>query len=124
MSRNSPLVVTAITTLIGSMLLSVVAAPSLVAEDWGRPGALAWSALVYSALFSIVLGNILWFTAISRVGPGRASLYTNLQPFVAAVFAVLVLSERLGTIQVVGGFVIALGLLLGHRRLLPAPPAE
>jgi len=79
---------------------------------------------VYSALPSIVLGNILWFTAISRVGPGRASLFTNLQPFLAAVFALLVLSERLGALQIGGGAVIAAGLLLGRRRALPAPPAE
>ena len=105
-------------------LLSIVSAPFLARQDWGRPGPLAWSSLVYSALPSIVLGNILWFTAINRVGPGRASLFTNLQPFIAAVFALLVLSEHLGALQVAGGFVIAVGLALGGRRPLPAPAAE
>ncbi|TMJ94979.1 MAG: DMT family transporter, partial [Actinobacteria bacterium] len=107
MRRHSPLAVAAVTTIIGSVLLSIVSAPFLARQDWGRPGPLAWSSLVYSALPSIVLGNILWFTAINRVGPGRASLFTNLQPFVAAVFALLVLSEHLGALQVAGGFVIA-----------------
>ena len=124
MGRHSPLVVTTVTTLIGAALLSVAAAPALARQDWGAPSGLAWGALVYSALPSIVLGNILWFTAISRVGPGRASLYTNLQPFLAAIFALLVLSERLGALQVAGGFVIATGLLLGRRRSVPAPLAE
>jgi drug/metabolite transporter (DMT)-like permease len=124
MGRHTPLVATAVTTLIGAVLLSVAAAPALARQDWGRPGALAWGSLVYSALPSIVLGNILWFTALSRVGPGRASLFTNLQPFIAAVFALLVLSERLGALQLAGGAVIAAGLLLGRRRPLPAPPAE
>jgi drug/metabolite transporter (DMT)-like permease len=124
MGRHSPLVATAVTTLIGAALLSVAAAPALARQEWGRPGAVAWSALVYSALPSIVLGNILWFTAISRVGPGRASLYTNLQPFLAAIFALLVLSERLGALEIAGGFVIAGGLLLGRRRPLPAPLGE
>ena len=124
MGRHSLLVATAVTTLIGASLLSAAAAPALARQDWSRPGGLAWSALVYSALPSIVLGNILWFTAISRVGPGRASLYTNLQPFLAAVFALLVLSERLGALRIAGGFVIAAGLLLGRRRPLPAPLAE
>jgi len=124
MRRHSPLAVAAVTTIIGSVLLSIVSAPFLARQDWGRPGPLAWSSLVYSALPSIVLGNILWFTAINRVGPGRASLFTNLQPFIAAVFALLVLSEHLGALQVAGGFVIAVGLALGGRRPLPAPAAE
>jgi drug/metabolite transporter (DMT)-like permease len=85
MRRHSPLAVAAVTTIIGALILSIVTSPFLARQDWGRPGALAWSALLYSALPSIVLGNILWFTAVHRVGPGRASLYTNLQPFVAAV---------------------------------------
>lgn len=54
----------------------------------------------------------------------RASLYTNLQPFLAAIFALLVLSERLGAFEIAGGFVIAGGLLLGRRRPLPAPLGE
>jgi drug/metabolite transporter (DMT)-like permease len=124
MGRTSPLVATSVTTLIGAALLCLAAAPALARQDWSRPGPLAWSALVYSALPSIVLGNILWFTAISRVGPGRASLFANLQPFLGAVFALLVLSEQLRALQIAGGFVIAAGLLLGRRRPLPAPPAE
>ena len=33
------------------------------------------------------LTNMLWFTAIDRVGPSRASLFANLQPFFGVVFA-------------------------------------
>lgn len=124
MTRNTPLVVTAVTTLVGAVLLAAASAPALAHQDWSNPGPLAWTSLVYSALPSIVLGNILWFTAVSRVGPGRASLFTNLQPFLAAIFAVLVLSERLGTLQLAGGAVIGAGLLIGRRRPLTAPPAE
>jgi drug/metabolite transporter (DMT)-like permease len=124
MRRHSPLVVTAVTTMSGAVLLTVVASPALLTQDWLQPGALAWGALLYSALPSIVVGNILWFTAMSRVGPGRAALFSNLQPFVAALFALLVLSERLGPLQVAGGLVIAVGLVLGRRRAVGAPPAD
>jgi drug/metabolite transporter (DMT)-like permease len=124
MSRHTPLVVTAVTTLIGAALLAVAAVPALVHQNWDRPEALAWGSLVYSALPAIVLANFLWFTAISRVGPGRASLYPNLQPFLGAIIALLVLSEGIGALEIAGGCVIAAGLLLGRRRPLPTPPAE
>ncbi len=35
-----------------------------------------------------------------RPAPNRASLYANLQPFLGAVFAVLVLSETMGSLQI------------------------
>jgi drug/metabolite transporter (DMT)-like permease len=68
-----------------------------------------------------VITNVLWFTAIDRVGPSRASLYANLQPFLGALFALLILSEQMTALQVVGGLAIAGGIALSRRR--PAIPA-
>lgn len=124
MKRNSPLVVNAVSALVGAALLAAMSATALAGESWGEPGALAWSALLYSALVSVVLGNVFWFTAIERVGPGHASLFANLQPFLGALFAVLVLTEPLGAGQLAGGCVIAAGIVLGRRTRLPTPPSE
>ncbi len=124
MRRNSPLVVNAVSALIGAALLGAVSGTVLAGQSWGEPGALAWGALLYSALISVALGNLFWFTAIDRVGPGRASLFANLQPFLGALFAVLVLSETLRAGQIAGGCVIAAGILLGRRARLTAPPSE
>lgn len=124
MRRHSPIVVNAISALVGAAMLAVASSMVLAHERWGETGALAWGALLYSALISIALGNVFWFTAIERVGPGRASLFANLQPFLGALFAVLVLSETLSRRQVAGGCVIAVGILLGRRTRLPAAPSE
>ena len=53
-----------------------------------------------------------------------ATLYTNLEPFLGAVFALLVLSERLHTLQLIGGLVIASGIVLGGRVKLSTPPID
>jgi drug/metabolite transporter (DMT)-like permease len=71
-----------------------------------------------------VIGNVFWCTAIDRVGAGRSALYANLQPFLGAVFAVLVLSETLHALQIVGGLVIASGIALSGRIRLSAPPTN
>ena len=72
--------------------------------------------------------NVLWFTAIRRVGPSRATLFANLQPFLAVLFAVVLLSEGLGALQVAGGVFIGAGILIGRIRPTrpdPVPsPAE
>jgi drug/metabolite transporter (DMT)-like permease len=67
------------------------------------------------------LTNILWFTAIDRVGPSRATLVANLQPFLAALFAVVLLSETITVVQVLGGAAIAVSLVLARRRPVAEP---
>jgi drug/metabolite transporter (DMT)-like permease len=124
MKRHTPLQVNAVSCLIGGFLLCLAAIPWFVGEAWTRPPTLAWGALAYSGLASIVLGNVFWFTAINRVGAGRSALYANLQPFLGAVFGLLVLSESLSTLQLAGGLVIASGIVLGRGVRLPTPPAD
>ena len=54
-----------------------------------------WVAFAFAVVGPLVLTNVLWFTAIDRVGPSRASLFANLQFFLAAVFGVILLSETI-----------------------------
>ena len=62
-----------------------------------------------------MLTNVLYFGAIDRVGPSHATLFTNLQPFVAAIIALLVLSEKLTKLEIAGGVAIACGIVLSRR---------
>ena len=64
-------------------------------QNYGAVSTLDWLALAYAIVGPLVLTNILWFKAIPDVGPSRATLFANLQPFVAVLFAVVLLSESL-----------------------------
>jgi drug/metabolite transporter (DMT)-like permease len=124
MRRYSPYRISAFMLLVGSVPLLASAFEQLIDQDWAELSALAWGAFVYSLFFSLVFTNILWFTAIDRVGAARASLYANLQPFLGAFFAVVVLSEKMGVIQIVGGLVIGGGILLARGAQPPAPSVD
>jgi drug/metabolite transporter (DMT)-like permease len=88
-------------------------------------GALVWIGFVFAVLGPLVITNLLWFTAIDRVGPSRASLFANLQPFLAALVALALLSEPITTVQIFGGVAIAGGIVLASRgRPVAVPPAE
>ena len=63
-----------------------------------------------------MLTNILWFTAVHRVGPSRATLFANLQPFFAALFALLILDEQITRLQIVGGFAVLAGIALARTQ--------
>jgi drug/metabolite transporter (DMT)-like permease len=124
MRRYSPYRISAFMLLVGSVPLLASAFRQLIDQDWSDLTTLAWGAFVYSLFFSLVFTNIMWFTAIDRVGAARASLYANLQPFLGAFFAVVVLSEEMGVIQIVGGLVIGGGILIARLAQPPAPSPD
>jgi drug/metabolite transporter (DMT)-like permease len=120
MSRYSPFRVSAVGLLLGGALLIVTAAPQIAGQDYDLPPRI-WLLFAATVVGALVITNVLWFTALDRVGPSRASLYANLQPFLGVLFAVLLLSEELTLLQVVGGLGIAAGIVLARgRRLIPA----
>lgn len=106
--------------VIGSIPLLVTAAPQIADQSWDLD-ALVWAGFAFAVLGPLVLTNFLWFTAIERVGPSRATLVTNLQPFLAALFAVALLSEELTWLQVVGGIAIGAALFAARPRPTPEP---
>jgi drug/metabolite transporter (DMT)-like permease len=120
MRRYSPYRISAVMLLAGCVPLFVTSAYQLVTQDWGDPSALAWAGLLYGLIFSLVVTNILWFTAIDRVGPSRAAVYANLQPFLGAVFALVILSEEFTPLQAAGGLVIGAGIVLSRFARPPA----
>ena len=123
MRRYSPYRISAVTASIGAVMLAVSGSWQLSRQSWDA-GGLAWGALLYGALAAVGLGNLLWFKVIRRVGPGRAAVYLNLQPFIGAVFALLVLSEGLKPLQLAGGAVVGAGIVLARTRPPAAPAAE
>ena len=100
---------------VAAVPLFLTGIPQLLDQRWDL-GALVWACFAFGVLGPLVLTNFLWFSAIERVGPSRATLVTNLQPFLAAIFAVALLSEDLSWLQIAGGIAIGLALVLARRR--------
>ena len=124
MRLYSPYRISAFVGLAGSVPLLLTGIAEIQQQDWDALGGLAWACFVYSLFFSLVFTNIMWFTAIDKVGAARASLYANLQPFLGAFFALVVLSEEMGSLQIAGGLVIGAGILLARRTRTPAPSQD
>jgi drug/metabolite transporter (DMT)-like permease len=123
MERYSPFRLSAVFLLIVCVPLFLLGTTQLESQDFDF-GALVWVGFAFAVLGPLVLTNLLWFTAIDRVGPARASLFANLQPFLAAIIALILLSEHLTMIQVAGGLAIGAGIVLSRRSQPPLEPAE
>jgi drug/metabolite transporter (DMT)-like permease len=124
MRRYSPFRISALVLVFGWLPLAVVSIPELTRQSFDHFTPLMWLAMAYAVVGPLFLTNILWFTAIDRVGPSRASLFANLQPFFAVLFALLLLSEHLNRWEVAGGVAIAVGIALERVRRSPPVPVE
>jgi drug/metabolite transporter (DMT)-like permease len=124
MRRYSPFRLSAVFLLAVTLALLVAGSRQLADQSF-HFGALVWVGFAFAVLGPLVITNLLWFTAIDRVGPSRAALFANLQPFLAALVALALLSEPITTVQIGGGVAIAGGIVLASRRgPVPVPPGE
>lgn len=123
MRKYSPFRLSSVFLAVVSVALALLAAPRLEAQSFDF-GGLVWVGFAFAVLGPLVLTNLLWFTAIDQVGPARASLFANLQPFFAAIVALLLLNEQLTRYQVAGGLAIGAGIVLSRERRPPMGPAE
>ena len=123
MRTYSPYRISAVVLTVMWVPLAVLASPQLADQELDL-GWRAWLSFAFAVVGPLVLTNVLWFTAVHRVGPSHASLFANLQPFLAALFALLLLSEPLSVWQIAGGAFIAAGILLAGRREAVAAPPE
>jgi drug/metabolite transporter (DMT)-like permease len=111
----SPYRISAVVLVIMCIPFVALSSPQIADQDYASLGALVWVGLAFAIVGPLFLTNILWFRSIGIVGPSRATLFANAQPFVAAIFAALILSEHLHWLQIVGGATILAGIVLERR---------
>jgi drug/metabolite transporter (DMT)-like permease len=121
MRRYSPFRISALVLALGWVPLALVSIPQLADQRY-HFGGWTWAGFGYAVVGPLFLTNILWFTAIDRVGPSRASMFAQMQPFFAVVIALVILSEHLNRWEIAGGVAIAAGIVLERWRRAPSAP--
>ncbi len=122
--RYSPLRILTWQMLLGTPMLVPFALPSLLTQDYAAITNTGWASLGYAVIFSGIVTNLLYFTAIGRVGASRAAMYQYIQSFLAVVFAVLLLGEPVRVLQLVGGVVVVGSVVLSRQRPVRARTPE
>jgi drug/metabolite transporter (DMT)-like permease len=115
MRRYSPFRISALVLAIGWVPLALTSIPQLRTQTTDGFGWKMWLSFGFAVVGPLFLTNILWFTAIDRVGAARATLFANLEPFFAVLFAVVLLSETLNAWEIAGGVAIGVGIVIERR---------
>lgn len=115
LGRYSPLKLTTWTMITGTVPLALICLPAILRQDWRAVSWLGWGALLFSALFAVVVGYLVWYTSVQRVGNARTVIYSNLTPVFAIVFAWFTLGSTLTWLQALGAVIVLAGLILSRR---------
>ena len=73
-----------------------------------------WLLLAYVVVLGTVVPFVLFVSALHHVPATRVTVIAMLEPVVAAIIAWVWLEEALGTIQILGGFIVLAGVVLAQ----------
>lgn len=123
LKRYTALQFSAITAIIGCILLFLIGLPNMTRIDWAGVSLGAYGAVIYSGLLSIGLAYIIWNYGIQTVGAVRTSAYQNLVPVLGLVFGVVLLNEELALMQYAGSALVIGGIILARWKQKAKIPA-
>lgn len=86
-----------------------------------RPAGWLWVACI--AVVSTVVASTAFFAGLERIGPSAASILSTFEPVATVALAALVLGELLAPLQVVGGVLVLLSVVLVQLRPRARPAA-
>ncbi len=123
MRRYSPSRISAVVLSLSWIGIALIGLPQTGSQEW-HLGWTVWVLLLFATMGPLVVTNVLWFKSLDQIGASRATLATNLQPFLAALVAVVTLGERIDIVQFSGGLLIGVGILAARRRAVVSPGKE
>ncbi|MFE6994487.1 DMT family transporter [Microbacterium sp. NPDC057659] len=112
-----------------SAYAATTAVPLLLLAGWltgeatalRAPTGVETAAFVYLGVVVTAVAFLLWYSALSRLGPDRAGLFAGLVPVGALATTVLLAIAPVGVAEALGAALIAAGIVYGMRVPVRAP---
>jgi drug/metabolite transporter (DMT)-like permease len=100
---------------LGAVLLAPFCASATARVAWRHVPGQAWLGLAFMVLFGSLIAYLIFGFALQELAASTVASFSYLQPLMAAVLGVWLLSERISASTVVGGAVILAGVYLTER---------
>ena len=81
---------------------------TLTGANWGR--------ILYLAIVTSVFSYLLWYYALGRIETGKVALFSNLQPILTTVLAVVLLGQGVSAAFLIGGTIAIAGVVVAQFR--------
>lgn len=121
--RLGPTRATAGAMLLGWLMLAPFFAARSGWSDYARLTPAGWLAVLFLGVACSGLGYLFWYGALERVEASRVAALLYLEPLVTLAAAVALLGEPVRITTVVGGLMVAGGVILVQSARAAGPPA-
>jgi drug/metabolite transporter (DMT)-like permease len=101
---------------LAAMVSAVIMAATVARGGWPSAGWQSWSAVLYLAGITTILGYIGWYWALAKGGIARIGTIQFFQPVSGLVLAALLLGERMTPPLLAASAVILAGVWIAQRR--------
>jgi len=106
----SPLRLMSYCMIIGSLVLWIASPFSAQPIVWSQVWEKTWWSMGYAVVFSGMLGHVLWYEGLGRIGVTKSMVYLYFIPIWAVLFNTLMMGETIFPQQILGGVLILLGV--------------
>lgn len=111
-----PLSFLAVTMAIGIVSVTPFYALEIASGQLIVPRPESWMAIAYVCVFPSLIAYLCFNRGVELLGSATAGLYMNIMPILGSALAALFLGEAIRQFHVVGGILIAAGILLATIR--------
>jgi drug/metabolite transporter (DMT)-like permease len=84
--------------------------PLKMSRDYGH-----WILLIITAIIMHGVCTLIWNSQIQKVGASKASLFMNLEPFIAMIVGFIVLKNKITLPQIFGSILIITGVVIATQ---------
>lgn len=115
LAHGDHVVTIAVISVIGAAMLMPGAVIELLRLESFAPSLAAWGGALFLGVVASALAYIAYGFALRELDASVVGVYTNLNPIVGVLTAVLFLGESLHSSQIIGGVVALVGMWLASR---------
>jgi drug/metabolite transporter (DMT)-like permease len=115
LEKYHPVTVMKWTFLFGMVANIPIGYRQFVATDWGSISTIAWLEISFVIIGATYLGYLLITFGLRRLSPTIVSIYTYMQPVIAAYLATLMGQDKVDMVMVVSALMIFAGVYVVSR---------
>jgi drug/metabolite transporter (DMT)-like permease len=118
LARSNQIVVMSCVTVIGMIMLLPLAMIELSGAPWPNPSLKAWLGILFLGIVASGVAFVVYGLILRELNASLVGAYTNLDPIVGVLTAVMFLGEVLHLGQIIGGAIAISGMWIATRNRL------
>lgn len=117
MDTYSTVTITTWQTLFGALgFMPFVLVEGLPSQP---PSSTAWASIAFLVLVCTTLAYVLYNWALEELEPSTVTSLSNLIPVFGLILSALILHEQITVLQVIGGAIVVIGIMLSSQEYVP-----